>query len=86
MAAENNTEAKPAENKETKTAAKKTKVWHITQRKEDKLWQVKAEGNEKATRTFTTKKEAEEYVKSLVANNKGSKVVPHKKNGAFQKK
>ena len=45
MAAENNTEAKPAENKETKTAAKKTKVWHISQRKEDKLWQVKAEGN-----------------------------------------
>ncbi|WP_400233050.1 DUF2188 domain-containing protein, partial [Methanomethylophilus alvi] len=36
--------------------------------------------------TFTTKKEAEEYVKTLVANNKGSKVVPHKKNGAFQKK
>lgn len=70
MAAENNTEAKPAENKETKTAAKKTKVWHITQRKEDKLWQVKAEGNEKATRTFTTKKEAEEYVKTLVAEKK----------------
>ncbi len=87
------TATKAAENKEAnaetaeKAAAKKTtKTWHITQRKDDKLWQVKAEGNEKATRTFTTKKEAEEFVKTLVANNKGSKVVSHKKNGAFQKK
>lgn len=84
MAEENKTAAKPAEDKTT--AKKTTKTWHITQRKEDKLWQVKAEGNEKATRTFTTKKEAEEFVKTLVANNKGSKSVSHKKNGAFQKK
>ncbi len=86
------TATKAAENKEAKAETEKaatkkvTKTWHITQRKDDKLWQVKAEGNEKATRTFTTKKEAEEFVKTLVANNKGSKVGSHKKNGAFQKK
>ncbi|MGI6008732.1 MAG: DUF2188 domain-containing protein [Methanomethylophilus sp.] len=57
----------------------------MTQRS-DRLWQVKAEGASRATRTFNTKKEAEEYVKTLKANNKGSRAVPHKKNGAFQKK
>ena len=71
-----------------KSAAKKTdsKVWHITKRDEDGMWQVKAEGASKATKLFRTKAEAEEYVKTLVNNNEGSRVVKHKKTGEFQKK
>jgi hypothetical protein len=72
---------------EKKTEAKKSdKTWHITKRTEDGMWQVKAEGNTKATKLFKTKAEAEEYVKTLVSNNEGSKVIKHKKTGEFQKK
>ncbi|MCL2148874.1 MAG: DUF2188 domain-containing protein [Methanomassiliicoccaceae archaeon] len=69
-------------------AAKKAdnKVWHITKRDDDGMWQVKAEGAKKATKLFKTKAEAEEYVKTLVSNNEGSRVVKHKKTGEFQKK
>ncbi len=78
---------KAAPKKETVKAASETKkVWHITKRTDDNLWQVKAEGAQKATRTFTTKKEAEEFVKTLKSNNEGSRVVSHKKDGSFQKK
>ncbi|MCL1811385.1 MAG: DUF2188 domain-containing protein [Methanomassiliicoccaceae archaeon] len=82
-------EPKMAEKKSAaKPAAKKSenKVWHITKRDEDGMWQVKAEGAERATKLFRTKAEAEEYVKTLVSNNEGSRVVKHKKTGEFQKK
>jgi len=72
-----------------KTDEEKTdnaKTWHITKRTTDNKWQVKGEGNEKATKLFNTKAEAEDYVKTLKKNNEGSKVVSHKKDGKFQKK
>lgn len=78
-------ETKPAAKKES-APKEKPKVWHITKREDVDKWQVKAEGNEKATKLFKTKAEAQEYVKSLKANNEGSKVVSHKKDGKFQKK
>lgn len=62
------------------------KVWHITKRTDDGMWQVKAEGASKATKLFKTKAEAEDYVKTLVSNNEGSRVVKHKKTGEFQNK
>ena len=89
---ENAEESKMAEGKkktaDKPAAAKKsdTKVWHITKRTEDDKWQVKAEGATKATKLFKTKAEAEEYVKTLVSNNEGSRVVKHKKTGEFQNK
>ena len=67
-------------------APKDKKVWHITKREDENKWAVKAEGSTKATKLFNTKKEAEEYVKTLSANNEGSRVVSHKKDGKFQKK
>ena len=89
------TEKKPAAEK--KTAAKKepakkpavrneTKTYHIVKNTEKNKWQVKATENDKATRLFNTKAEAEEYVKTLKANNQGARVVTHKKDGKFQKK
>jgi hypothetical protein len=48
-------------------------------------WQVKGEGNEKATKRFATKAEAEAYAKD-VAKNQNSSVVAHKKDGKIQKK
>lgn len=83
------TVAKSTSAKETpakKTAPKEKKVWHITKRDDENKWAVKAEGSSKATKLFNTKKEAEEYVKTLSANNEGSRVVSHKKDGKFQKK
>jgi len=78
-------EPKVAEKKK-ETKKSDTKTWHITKRTEDGMWQVKAQGNTKATKLFKTKAEAEDYVKTLVANNEGSKVIKHKKTGEFQKK
>jgi hypothetical protein len=88
MAEKKKTEDKPAAAKKPAAAAKKSdsKVWHITKRNEDGMWQVKAEGAVKATKLFKTKAEAEEYVKTLKANNEGSRVVKHKKTGEFQTK
>ena len=88
MAEKKKTEDKPAAAKKPASAAKKSdsKVWHITKRNEDGMWQVKAEGAVKATKLFKTKAEAEEYVKTLKANNEGSRVVKHKKTGEFQTK
>ncbi|MDR0309452.1 MAG: DUF2188 domain-containing protein [Candidatus Methanoplasma sp.] len=71
-----------AENEEKKSDGK---VWHITKR-DDGMWQVKARGAKRATKLFKTKAEAEAYVKTLVSNNDGSRVVKHKKTGEFQKK
>ena len=48
-------------------------------------WQVKGEGNTKATKRFKTKAEAVAYAKS-VSKNQDSNIVPHKKNGKLQKK
>jgi hypothetical protein len=62
------------------------KVWHITKRSCDGMWQIKAEGASKATKLFKTKAEAEDHVKTLIKNNKDSRVVPHKKDGKYQKK
>jgi hypothetical protein len=48
-------------------------------------WQVKGEGNAKATKRFKTKEEAVAYAKTL-SKNHGSNIVPHKKDGKLQKK
>ena len=87
---EKKTAAKPAAKKpaaEKKPAPKKeSKTYHIVKNVEKNKWQVKATENDKATRLFNTKAEAEEYVKTLKANNSNAKVVTHKKDGKFQKK
>ncbi len=71
--------AKPAAKKETKT-------WHIAFDNDKNKWGIRAEENTKATKFFKTKEEAEAYAKTLKANNEGSRVVFHKKDGKFQKK
>ena len=84
--------AKPAAKKEAapkaaKPAAKKeTKTWHIAFDNDKNKWGIRAEENTKATKFFKTKEEAEAYAKTLKANNEGSRVVFHKKDGKFQKK
>nr|DAF02539.1 MAG TPA: protein of unknown function (DUF5633) [Caudoviricetes sp.]DAM74360.1 MAG TPA: protein of unknown function (DUF5633) [Caudoviricetes sp.]DAX70224.1 MAG TPA: protein of unknown function (DUF5633) [Caudoviricetes sp.] len=52
--------------------------------KDDK-WQVKGEGNEKATKTFDTQKEATGYARTIAKNQK-SEVVIHDKNGKIRDK
>ncbi len=99
-AAKKTTTTKPAEKKEAapKAAAKKpaakkpaakkaeTKTWHIAFDSDKNKWGIRAEENTKATKFFNTKEEAEAYAKTLKANNEGSRVVFHKKDGKFQKK
>lgn len=72
--------------KEPEKEVKKTpaKKYHIAQRQEDGLWQVKAEGAEKALKLFKTQQEAIDYAKKVADNQEGS-IMIHKKDGSFRK-
>lgn len=76
----------PAEKPAPAKPAAKTsgKVYHITKRKEDGKWQIKAEGAEKAIKLFKTQKEAIEYCKTL-AGNQDASIMVHKEDGSFRK-
>lgn len=71
---------------EKTTAAKKSpaKKYHIAQRADDNMWQVKAEGAEKALKLFKTQQEAIDYAKKVADNQEGS-IMIHKKDGSFRK-
>lgn len=83
--------AKPAPSIAAKTEAKpeaktdnRPKVYHISLRKSDGMWQVKAAGAEKAIKLFRTQQEAIDYCKPL-AVNQDANIMIHKKDGSFRK-
>lgn len=78
--------AKPAPAAKDQPAPAKpaTKVYHISLRKSDGMWQVKAAGAEKAIKLFNTQAEAIEYCKPL-AENQEANIMIHKKDGSFRK-
>lgn len=81
------TATKPQEKPVEKPAVvKKTssKKYHIAQRSDDNMWQVKAEGAEKALKLFKTQQEAIDYAKKVADNQEGS-IMIHKKDGSFRK-
>lgn len=75
-------EAPAKQNK--KPAEKQYKVYHISKRKEDGMWQIKAAGAEKAIKRFKTQKEAIDYCKTL-ADNQDAGIMIHKEDGSFRK-
>lgn len=77
---ESKAEQKPAE----KTEPDRGKVYHISKRKEDGKWQIKAEGGAKAIKLFATQAEALEYGKQL-ALNQDARIILHKLDGSFRK-
>nr|DAN54181.1 MAG TPA: protein of unknown function (DUF5633) [Caudoviricetes sp.] len=56
---------------------------HVTPK--DGKWQVKGEGNDKATKIFGTQKDAIDYAKTIAKNQK-SEVVIHGKDGKIRDK
>lgn len=83
--AEKAADKKPAPAPEKKEQAKpSTKTYHISLRKSDGMWQVKAAGAEKAVKLFNTQAEAIEYCKPL-AENQDANIMIHKKDGSFRK-
>lgn len=85
--------AKPAEKqqpevklaeKPAKPESNRPKVYHISLRKSDGMWQVKAAGAEKAIKLFKTQAEAIEYCKPLAVNQEAN-IMIHKKDGSFRK-
>lgn len=68
---------KPAESKAAKT-------YHISKRKEDNRWQVKAEGADKALKLFLTQDEAIAFAKKT-AGNQDARIVIHKADGSFRR-
>ena len=79
-------DAKPAAKPEAKKDAKpeEDKVYHISKRKTDRMWYVKAEGSSKALKKFFTQEEAINYAKSVAGNQEG-RIVIHKEDGSFRK-
>lgn len=82
--------SKPVQKKTVKVVPAKTadkptaKVYHISKRKEDNRWQIRAEGGAKAIKLFNTQKEAIDYCKTL-ANNQEARIMIHKEDGSFRK-
>ena len=62
----------------------KTKVYHISKRKEDGKWQVKFANGQKALKLFDTQKEAIEYAK-VKAENQDGRITIHKVDGKIRK-
>lgn len=78
------TSAKSTAAKVERSEAVAPKVYHISKRKEDGKWQVKAEGADKALRLFLTQQEAIDYAKKVAGNQEG-RIVIHKEGGGFRK-
>lgn len=76
--------AKPAKPVKKAEKAEEDKVYHISKRKKDRMWQVKAEGSPRALKLFFTQAEAVDYAKSVAGNNEG-RIVIHKEDGSFRK-
>lgn len=80
-------EVKPVkETKATKSAKESkpaSKVYHISKRKEDNKWQVKAEGADKALKLFLTQEQAMAFAKKT-AGNQEARIVIHKADGSFR--
>lgn len=79
---------KPDEEKnaeaEEKPAKNSSKTYHISKRKSDSKWQVKAARGIKALKLFDTQAEAIEYAKET-AKNQDARIVIHKEDGSFRK-
>lgn len=60
------------------------KVYHISKRKDDGMWQVKLAGGAKAIKLFKTQAEAIDLAKSL-ADSQDGRIVIHKEDGSFRK-
>lgn len=60
------------------------KVYHISKRKADNRWQIKAAGGAKAIKLFNTQAEAIDYGKQL-AENQDARIMIHKEDGSFRK-
>lgn len=83
--AEEEESAQGSQKSAEKTAKKPAnKVYHISKRKSDGMWQIKAAGAEKAIKLFRTQKEAIDYCKTL-ANNQDASIMIHKEDGSFRK-
>lgn len=60
------------------------KIYHISKRKEDDMWQVKFAKGQKAIKLFKTQAEAIAYAKQL-ANNQDGSISIHKVDGKTRK-
>jgi hypothetical protein len=58
---------------------------HVTYNKDDNTWNVKGEGNSKATKITNTKQEAVNIARKI-ANNQDSELVIHGKDNKIQSK
>ena len=85
MADNKTTEKKTVQKKTDKAAEPKvSKTYHISKRKDDNRWQVKAEGADKALKLFLTQDEAIAFAKKT-AGNQDARIVIHKADGSFRR-
>ena len=65
-------------------AEEKSKVYHVSKRKEDGKWQVKFANGERALKLFDTQAEAIAFAKEKAHNQDGS-ISIHKVDGKIRK-
>ena len=65
-------------------AEEKSKVYHVSKRKEDGKWQVKYGGGKKAIKLFDTQAEAIKFAEQRADSQDGS-ISIHKKDGKIRK-
>ena len=78
------TPAKKAEPVKEEKQEISNKIYHISKRKEDDMWQVKFAKGQKAIKLFKTQAEAIAYAKQL-ANNQDGSISIHKVDGKTRK-
>ncbi len=79
-----NEEAEEAQEAEPVEKKAPMKIYHISKRKTDGLWQVRASGAKKVLKLFATQAEAIAFARR-VASNQNTSFVIHKEDGSFRK-
>ena len=54
------------------------KIYHVAKREKDGKWALKIQGSDTVIKLFDTKKEAEDYCKTLGANQNGTILFHHR--------
>ncbi|MCA0987713.1 DUF2188 domain-containing protein [Guptibacillus algicola] len=60
-------------------------IYHV-QSHSDENWQVKREGAEQATKTFSTKEDAYQFGRELCDSNRPSELIVHRLDGEIEDK
>lgn len=59
-------------------------IYHVVYDSDERHWEVKLQGAQRASFVFETKEKAIEKARALAKNNRPSQVIVHKMDGTFE--